>query len=227
LSLSAWGDIAQFGIVIAGICALIGAVIQIKVMRSHARRARVYAYSDRFNQPEMIALSARYTDYWETHTYSDFMARDREGRSEWLVLANFIEEVAGLYNRKLLDRDIAAQVLGVYVEVLWKCSLPLVTGARQERKDGWLFVDWEQMQADTLTRRMAARRKTERRWIWHSFVQYWRLNGEIPPEVGSFTPGIDIPKPATAGTTPRPAIVRLATFPYRSYSEKPSVTSHT
>jgi hypothetical protein len=193
LSLNAWGDVAQFGIAIAGICALVGAVIQIKVIQSHARRNRVYAYSDRFNQPEMIGLSARYTDYWEAHTYADYMTRDREGRSEWLVLANFIEEVAGLYNRKLLDRDVAAQVLGVYVEALWKCSLPFVTGARRERNDGWIFVDWEQMQADTLTRRMAARRRTERRWTWRSFVQYWKLDGEMPPEVGSLEPGRYVP----------------------------------
>src|SRR6202035_6124642 len=138
LSLDAWGDIAQFVIGIAGVLALLGAAAQLRSSRANARRARVYEYSDRFNQPEMIRLTARYTDYWEKHSYEDFRHLDRPIRAQWLVLPNFIEEVAALYNRNLLDRDVAAEVLGMYVEDLWASSLPLVTGQRTQRNNPWI-----------------------------------------------------------------------------------------
>jgi hypothetical protein len=162
LSLDGWGDIAQFVIAIAALLALLGAVAQVKAVRSTARRARAYEYSDRFNRPETILMSARYTDYWEHNTYEDFAALTRENRSKWLVLPNLIEEVAAMYNRNLVDRDITAEVLGPLAEAMWRRSIPLVVGSRKSRKDRWVYAEWEQMQKDTLRRRSDARRRRQR-----------------------------------------------------------------
>jgi hypothetical protein len=134
LSLDGWGDIAQFVIAIAALLALLGAVAQVKAVRSTARRARAYEYSDRFNRPETILMSARYTEFWEHNSYEDFAALPREDRSEWLVLPNLIEEAAAMYNRNLVDRDVTAEVLGPLAEAMWTRSIPLVVGSRKSRK---------------------------------------------------------------------------------------------
>lgn len=163
LSLDAWGNISQLVLAITGILALVGAFIQLKSTRSQSRQARVYTYSDRFNQLEIIRLCARYTDFWETNSYAEFRALPRPARAEWLVLPNFLEEVGALYNRKLLDRDVAADVLGMYVEDLWTVSLPLVTGERINRNDPAIFSEWEEMQRDTPSRQVATNRRNQRR----------------------------------------------------------------
>jgi hypothetical protein len=162
LSLAALGNIAQIVIAGASVSALFGAVTQIAVTRANARRARAYDYADRFNQPEIISLTARYTDYWDKHSFEDFSALSRQTRSKLLVIPNLIEEVAAAYNRNLIDRNVAAQMLGLLAEAMWERSRPLVEGTRKER-DKWIYAEWEEMQKDTLQRRMAARRKTERR----------------------------------------------------------------
>ena len=46
------------------------------------------------------------------------------------MMANLIEEVAFLYNRNLLDRNVAADILGFYVEPLWNASSSLVNEVR-------------------------------------------------------------------------------------------------
>jgi hypothetical protein len=176
LSIDAWGDIAQLAIAVTGVLAIFGAAVQIKVARSNARRARAYEYADRFNRPEMISLTARYTDYWKSHSFTDFEALSRQSKSKLLVLPNVIEEAAAAYERKLIDRDVAAQMLGVLVEVMWKCSHALVAGARADRHDDWIYAEWEAMQKDTFKRRMRARKKTRRRRALRAYVQLlWPL----------------------------------------------------
>jgi len=64
-------------------------------------------------------------------------------------MANLIEEVAFLYNRNLLDRDVAADILGAYVERLWGVSGSLVTEVRAKEGRPTFFSEWEEMQADT------------------------------------------------------------------------------
>lgn len=166
LALYAWADVAQFVIAIAGGLALLGAAAQVRLSRANARRARVYEYADRFNEREMLRLSALYIDAWKNSSYEEFKALDRADRSESLMLPNLIEEVAFLYNRKLLDRDVAAEILGIYVERLWSVSIPLVTELRREKNNPSVYAEWEEMQRDTPTRQLKAVRKAERRRAW-------------------------------------------------------------
>ncbi len=163
LSLTGWADIAQLVIAIAGGLALGFAAVQVGISRTHARRARVYDYADRFNQPEILKAGAVYRDYWESHSHKDFKALDRAARLELLMLPNLIEEVAFLYNRKLLDRNVAAELLGVYVERLWVVSHPLVFDERRERNHPGLYSEWEEMQRDTPSRQLAGIRRAKRR----------------------------------------------------------------
>jgi hypothetical protein len=68
-------------------------------------------------------------------------------------LPNIIEEIAYLYNHGALDRNVAAELLGVYVERLWKTSESLVKEIRVAEQRPRVFIEWEQMQADTWKRR--------------------------------------------------------------------------
>jgi hypothetical protein len=163
LSLDGWGNIAQFVIAIGGVLALIGAFAQLRLSRANARRGRVYEYADRINSPKILRASGRYREYWKSHSFEDFSSLDLAEQLECLMLPNLIEEVAVLYNRNLLDRDIAAQLLGTYVEMLWKASIPLVSEVRRKESRATIYSEWEEMQDDTPSRTTKANRKTERR----------------------------------------------------------------
>ena len=149
LSLNGWGDIAQFVIAVGGVGALIGVYLQLRLGHATSRRARVYDYADCFNKREMLRASAEYVEYWKSHTFAEFDAMSLADQLEHLMMANLIEEVAVLYNRNLLDRNLAAQLLGVYVEVLWQASIPLVSEVRQQENRSTIYSEWEEMQADT------------------------------------------------------------------------------
>jgi hypothetical protein len=163
LSLQDWSYVAQLVIAGAGFLAVLGAAAQVIVARTHARRERVYTYADRFNHPEIISLTASYSEFWGSKTFVDFKALGAQDRSKLLVVPNLIEEMATTYNRNLIDRDAAAEMLGVLTEALWQESGALVGAARQERHNSWIYAEWEEMQKDTARRRLAGRRKTIRR----------------------------------------------------------------
>jgi hypothetical protein len=163
LSLDGWGSIAQLVIAVSGLVALVGAGAQLRLSRANALRSRVYEYADRFNTQEMLQRSTRYKAYWEKHSYTDFKSLDDAQQLDWLMLPNLIEEIAFLYNRKLLDRDVAAELLGVYVERLWEASQPLIGDIRQAEGRPTIFREWGQMQEDTPGRRRRAIRRDERR----------------------------------------------------------------
>jgi hypothetical protein len=163
VSLDGWADIAQFVVAIGGVPAIVGVFAQLRLSRASTRRGRVYEYTDRINTPKMLRASARYREYWRHNGFAEFSSLDLAEQLECLMLPNLIEEVAALYNRNLLDRDLAAQLLGVYVEVMWKASVPLVSEVRGKENRSTIYSEWEEMQNDTPGRTAKANRKTERR----------------------------------------------------------------
>jgi hypothetical protein len=171
ISLSGIGDIAQVAIAAAAVFGLGGVVIQVWIGRRHLHQERVFEYSRRFNEPSFIKLTARHTDFWQAHTYAQWKTLDREDRAEWLIVANFIEEIATLYNRGLVNRSVAAQVFGSYVENLWNHSLPLIQGARSDRSDDWIFAEWEEMKNVVPTRQLKTQRKITRQRTQRKFFR--------------------------------------------------------
>jgi hypothetical protein len=165
LSLDGWGAIAQFVIAVAAVIALLGAFAQLRLARANARRSRVYEYVDRFNETKTLRASAKYRLYWKDHTYEDFNALPLPDQLVCMMLPNLIEEVAFLYNRNLLDRNVAAELLGVYVERLWEASIPLVDEARADEVRPTLFTEWEEMQRDTPSRKKRSEWRRTRRQL--------------------------------------------------------------
>jgi hypothetical protein len=164
LALGQWGDIAQFVIAITAGLALVVAGVELWRSRTNARRVRAYQYSDRLNQLEMRRMAGEYRKFFEDekHTFEDFMALDRVRRNELLMLPNLIEEIAALYHRKLIDRNVAAEVVGVYVEQLWTASKAFIIELRSAYGSS-AFDEWERMAQDTAGRKLKVDRKITRR----------------------------------------------------------------
>ena len=154
LSLAQWGNIAQIALAAAAIGALWFAWREIRAARDAACRQRVYDYADTFNSLDILKASARHRERWPNWTVGAFRSLPKVERSEWLRLPNLIEEVAHLYNQNALDRDIAAELLGLYAEKLWESSQKMITELRAADQNPQLYLDWERMQIDTLARRV-------------------------------------------------------------------------
>lgn len=171
LALHQWADLAQTVIGASAALAVVVAVVQIRAARSTARRERVYAYQDQFNELEFRRRSVQYREYWETHSYQDYKdGLTRLERNEMLMIPNLMEEVAALYNRKLLDRDVAAETLGVYVEGLWSSSRHYIMGLRSQHGPK-LFCEWDEMQQNTPARKLKVDRRLARRRNWRKLMR--------------------------------------------------------
>lgn len=155
LSLNGWADIAQYVIAISAVVALVGAAAQLRISHNQARRERVYAYADALNQLDLLMATEKHRENWITWSAEDFKQLTDHQQAEQIRLPNLVEEIAYLYNQKVLDRRVAAELLGVYVEKLWIASKDLVEELRISEKRPRLFVDWEAMQNDTWKRRGA------------------------------------------------------------------------
>jgi hypothetical protein len=163
LALHQWGDIAQLAIAGTAFLALGVAARQLRHSRANERRGRAYDYADCFNRPEILRATAEYKLYWQSHTFAQFLEEDPVRRVELNIVPNLMEEVASLYNRKLIDRTIAAQLVGVYTVKLWEVSAPHVSDRRTHNNDPHLYAEWEEMQRDTPTRQAKADRRADRR----------------------------------------------------------------
>ena len=170
LSLIEWSYVAQCVIAVAALVALAVAGGQIWVTRATAKRVRVYEYADKFNQPEMRRRAGEWREYVEANTYEDFAALKWVERNDRLLLANVIEEVAAMYNRGMLDRSVAAEAVGFYVEGLWEASKKFVAEMRAA-KGPRLFADWEHMVEDTPGRKLKADASVARRRTWRKLLR--------------------------------------------------------
>ena len=172
-------NLAQLAIAAALWLALVVGLIQVYVTRMIAKRQVAYTYFDRFTSEEIRTGISDARDFWEANDWAAFQGLSRSGRSELLVVPNLIEEVAHAYNRKQLDRGMAALVLGGLIERLWDDWQELVNRGRQWRGES-VYYEWSRMQADTRTRRDREERKLQRRESWHN-----RAYG--PPETNATT----------------------------------------
>jgi hypothetical protein len=155
LSMAQWADIAQYALAGAALIAICVAYFEIRVSRAAASRQRVYDYADTFNQLEFLRAAVELKETWSTWKLDVLLALPPVQQSEGMRLPNLIEEVAHLYNTEALDRDVAAELLGVYVEKLWQACEGIIREYRVHEDNSRLFVDWEKMQNDTWRRRGA------------------------------------------------------------------------
>jgi hypothetical protein len=125
---------------------------------------------DRWSSKDIRKLLADFRAFWKGNDWAAFEALTAHKRADLLVLPNLIEEVASLYNRKRIDRDVVALALGVAIEVLWEQSQVFVKGGRADRGE-WTYNEWQEMQTDTRIRRERAHRKIRRRRTWKNLTR--------------------------------------------------------
>jgi hypothetical protein len=155
LSMGGWADIAQYVIAISAVVALGGAAAQLRISHHQARRERVFAYADLLNTLDNLRATADHQTSWSQWTAADINALTGREQAEQMRLPNMVEEIACLYSRNVLDRDLAAELLGVYVEKLRKASERLIGELRDAEQRPRIFIEWEAMQKDTWKRRGA------------------------------------------------------------------------
>jgi hypothetical protein len=155
LSLAGAGDIAQIVLAGTGLVALVGAYAQIRVSHNAARRGRVYEFADMLGQQEWIDETVRCQEEFRQFTSETFNALPAAEQLGWLRLPNLVEEIAYLYNRGVLDRGVAAELVGVFIERLWASCATLLRELRVSEGRPRVFIEWERMQDDTWRRRGA------------------------------------------------------------------------
>jgi hypothetical protein len=153
LSLAGVGDIAQIALAGIGLVALVGAYAQIRVSHNAARRGRVYEFADMLGQQEWTNETVRCREELPKFTSETFNALPLAEQLGWLRLPNLVEEIAYLYNCGVLDRDVAAELVGVYIEHLWASCAKVLRELRVAEGRPRIFIEWEQMQSDTWRRR--------------------------------------------------------------------------
>jgi hypothetical protein len=155
-------NLAQVVLAGAAVLALIGALVQIRVTRAIAKRQLAYEYLHRFNSLEILKLREELREFWKQAEWDTFKALTHQERGRLLIVPNLIEELGGIYNRRRLDRDVAALALGVMVEVVWNECQGLIKGCRADRGE-WIYREWDDMRTDTRARRERAHNKIRRR----------------------------------------------------------------
>jgi hypothetical protein len=173
-------NVAQLFIGAALVSALLVGLYQVRVTRTLAKREVAYTYFERFTSAPIRRRIVASREFWEANDWRTFQALPRWERNQLLVVPNLIEELAHAYNRKHLDRGVAALVLGALVEDLWERWQELITEGKEWRGQ-WVYCEWARMQADTRTRRPKEHDKSERWDLWRAKIYGPPANYREPP----------------------------------------------
>lgn len=152
LHLDDLASIAQ--IVLAGVAllALGGATAQVLTTRSATRQTLTYNYTDRFSDPALIPFRVKTIDLFALDGHSEderwrIVSRwPLEERIAALVLPNLVEELAGMYNQGLLNKEIAKDYFGFTASDLWNSGWWYISRSRETYTE--YYVQWELMLED-------------------------------------------------------------------------------
>lgn len=149
LKLADWAAIAEMGLALIALLALVVAAAQILTARSGNRQILTYNYTQRFSSPELLQYHAKTGELLAPSTdsaderYRRFLKLNRADQLAALVIPNLLEELGGMYNHGLLDKKIAKDFFGEVARDIW------VRGSwwieRQRQDDPTYFEQWRLM----------------------------------------------------------------------------------
>ena len=153
LHLSQWAAISQIALALIAFGALIGAIAQIRAARSGSRVAITYNYTERFSAITSQHLTAAYNLFdlgSETadEKFTAFLQWDPPKQLDALMIPNLIEEIAGMYNHKLLHKEITADFFGVLAQDMWELGAWFIERYRTHANDLNFYSQWELMLVD-------------------------------------------------------------------------------
>jgi hypothetical protein len=142
------GAIAEGATAVIALLALLGTVRQLRQTRAHE-------YLRRFNDPQLLAYMDKTqvavirqhvvaddirVDVWEKMSFSDQL--------DALLYLNFWEEMASMYNRRLINRKIISDDLGGAALDYWQLAKWLIVHLRSQYKDDGFYGELEKMCRD-------------------------------------------------------------------------------
>ncbi len=123
-SSSGW---AQIAIAVVTTGAVIVAIVQIANFRSAAKRSAAFRYFERWSEAGALKFIAQTSAFLTVSDEGQKEDRWREWKTKELVerlqillMINFWEELAGLYNARLVDQKVIRQYLGGICVELWE-----------------------------------------------------------------------------------------------------------
>jgi len=156
LSLDGWGNIAQFRDRHCRAMALGFAAVEVRISRANTRRARVYDYADRFNQPEILRAGAHYRDYWGKPFLRRFRCPRPRGAPR---IADAPEPDRGgsvPLQQASARPERRSRVVGNLCRATMAGEYPTCERPPAGRRQANDLLRWEEMQHDTPGRKMKA-----------------------------------------------------------------------
>jgi hypothetical protein len=158
--------------VTAGIAffALLGAIAQLLLARRSTHRRNAFSYFERYSDPsalpyiaEMIGLFSESVLGEDDDTrWRAWKDRTLPERLHTLVFVNFWEELGGLYNRRLVDRNVIRMYFGATLVALWVEGTWFIQ--RAQKDDPRAFEEWGKMVKNT-KKWLDRRDHQKRRWL--------------------------------------------------------------
>jgi hypothetical protein len=143
--------------VTAGIAffALLGAIAQLLLARRSTHRRNAFGYFERYSDPSALPYIAKMIGLFSESDLGEsddtrWLAWKDKGlpeRLHTLVFVNFWEELGGLYNRRLVDRNVIRMYFGATLVDLWGKGAWFIKRAQEE--DRRAFEEWGKMVKNT------------------------------------------------------------------------------
>jgi hypothetical protein len=140
--------------------AVVLAGVTIASARREARRTRAYAYMERHYRQDFATLVSEARRFWrlrpdrvtdaasmkaaEAARLVQWKNMPRLKKSEILLVFNFCEEIAGMFNSGLLDEEITKKMLAPAIITYWNEAGWLIESLRGERS-AKVFGEWAHM----------------------------------------------------------------------------------
>jgi hypothetical protein len=147
------GAIAEAATALIALFAFAGAIYQLRRTHKTTLETRAHQYLQRYDEPHLLPYIVK------THAVIGGEAQHADRIATWdemsfaeqldaLLFLNFWEELAGMYNRKLVDREIVAEWFGDAAIAYWQMAEWLVLHQRDELPEDGIYIEWEKMCAD-------------------------------------------------------------------------------
>ena len=139
--------------IIAGLAA-VGAFKGVTQNRVQDRQTRAHRYLERFNSPTELASRTRLHDFymsgpadtpvnqrarrrWERRRIAAWERMSHGDKLSTVHGLNFWEELAGMYNRGLVDRPIVADYFGTAALSVWEGTKWFIDYMREDQPSAW------------------------------------------------------------------------------------------
>jgi hypothetical protein len=156
--------IAEAATALIALCAFAGAIYQLRRTHKTTLETRAHQYLQRYDEPHLLPYISKTHavltgDGEATARIATWDEMSFAEQLDALLFLNFWEELAGMYNRNLVDRKIVAEWFGEAAVAYWQMAEWLVLHQRDQLPEESIYDEWEEMCADIKRSQKSNRRK--------------------------------------------------------------------